>query len=89
LGQPEPGTFGNFPLNSLNSGDFFNVDMSLTKRFPIGERVSLELKTTFINVLNNTNFSYGNTQFDSTQFGRITATSGSPRVIHFQGSIRF
>lgn len=89
LGQPEPGTFGNFPLNSLSSGDFFNLDMSLTKRFPIGERVSLELKTTFINIFNKANFTYGNTQFDSTQFGRITATTGSQRVIHFQGSVRF
>jgi len=89
LGQPDPGAFGNFPLNSLNSGDFFNLDMSLTKRFPVGERVSLELKTTFINILNKANFTYGNTQFDSTQFGRITATTGSQRVIHFQGSVRF
>ena len=89
LGQPDPGTFGNFPMNSLNSGDYFNLDMSLTKRFPVGERVSLDLKTTFINILNTPNFTYGNTQFDSTQFGRITATTGSQRVIHFQGSVRF
>ncbi len=89
LGQPAPGTFGNFPLNSLNSGKFYNVDMSVTKRFPIGERVKLELKTTFINILNNANFNYGNTQFDSTSFGRITTTTGSPRVIHFMGSMRF
>ncbi len=89
LGQPAPGTFGNFPMNSLNSGRFFNLDMSVTKRFPIGERVKLELKTTFINILNNPNFSYGNTQFDSTSFGRITSTTGSQRVIHFMGSMRF
>ena len=89
LGQPAPGTFGNFPMNSIDSGRFFNIDMSLTKRFPIGERVSFELKTTFINILNNANFTFGNTQFDSTSFGRITATTGSPRVIHFQGSLRF
>jgi hypothetical protein len=63
--------------------------MSVTKRFPIGERIRLELKTTVINVLNNANFTYGTTQFDSTQFGRITATTGSSRVIHFMGSMRF
>ena len=95
LGQPAPGTFGNFPMNALNSGKYYNVDMSVTKRFPIGERVKLELKTTFINILNNANFIYGNTQFDATNFGRITATTGtaapvgSPRVIHFMGSMRF
>ncbi len=89
LGQPEVGTFGNFPINSLTSGTYFNLDMSLVKRWPIGERVRLELKTTFINILNNPNFAFGNTQFDSTSFGRITGTSGSARVIHFQGGLRF
>jgi Carboxypeptidase regulatory-like domain len=89
LGQPAPGTFGNFPLNSLNSGTYFNLDTSVTKRFPVSERVSFEIKTTFINILNKANFSYGNVAFDSTSFGRITTTSGSQRVIHFQGSLRF
>lgn len=89
IGQPDAGTFGNFPMNSLSSGKYFNLDMSLVKRWPIGERVRLELKTTFINILNNPNFAFGNTQFDSTSFGRITGTSGSARVIHFQGGLRF
>jgi hypothetical protein len=89
LGAPGPGQFGNFPMNSIDSGRYFTADVSLIKRVPIGERVSFELKTTFINILNNANFSYGNTQFDSTSFGRITATSGSQRVIHFMGTFRF
>ncbi len=89
LGAPAPGTFGNFPLNSINSGKYFNLDSSVIKRFPIGERTSFEIKTTFINILNNANFSYGNVAFDATNFGRITATSGSQRVIHFQGSFKF
>ena len=89
LGQPAPGTFGNFPLNSIDSGRFFNLDTSVTKRFPVSEQVSFEIKTTFINILNNANFTFGNTAFDSTSFGRITATTGSQRVIHFQGSLRF
>jgi len=89
LGQPAPGTFGNFPMNSIDAGRYFNIDMSVTKRFPIGERVTFELKTTFVNLLNNANFTYGNTAFDSTSFGRITGTTGSQRVIHFMGSMRF
>ena len=89
LGAPAPGTFGNFPLNGLNSGTFFNFDMSVTKRFPIRETVSFEIKTTFINVLNNPNWTYGNVAFDATNFGRITATTGSQRVIHFMGTLKF
>ena len=89
LGQPAPGTFGNFPMNSISAGRYFNLDMSATKRFRISERVSFEIKTTFINILNNANFNFGNTAFDSTSFGRITGTTGSQRVIHFQGSLKF
>lgn len=81
--SPAAGFFGNFPMNSLNGPRYFNIDASLVKRIPITERVKAELKTTFINILNNPNFSYGGQNFDSTSFGRITATSGSPRVIHF------
>ena len=80
---PAPGSFGNFPINSLNGPRYFNVDMSLTKRIPITETVKGELKTTFINILNNPNFVYNGNNFDATNFGRITATSGNPRIIHF------
>jgi hypothetical protein len=83
LGSPAPGVFGNFPINSLNGPRYFNVDMSLTKRIPITETVKGELKTTFINILNNPNFVYNGQAFDSTSFGRITTTSGNPRIIHF------
>lgn len=83
LGQPAPGTFGNFPINSLNGPAYFDLDASLVKRIPITERVKFELKTTFINVLNHQNFIFSTQQFDSTSFGRITSISGSPRIIHF------
>jgi hypothetical protein len=78
-----PGTFGNFPINSLNGPNYFNIDASLVKRIPITETVKFELKTTLINVLNHPNFIYATQNFDSTSFGRITAASGSPRIIHF------
>jgi len=83
MASPAPGFFGNFPMNSLNGPRYFNIDASLVKRIPITETVKGELKTTFINILNNPNFSYDGQNFDTTSFGRITATSGSPRVIHF------
>ena len=83
LASPAPGSFGNFPINSLNGPRYFNVDMSLTKRIPITETIKGELKTTFINILNNPNFVYNGNNFDSTSFGRITTTSGNPRIIHF------
>lgn len=87
--SPLPGEWGNFPINSLNGPQYFNVDFSLVKRLRINERLSLELKTTLINAFNYTSFTFGSQTFDSASFGRITGISGSPRVIHFQGSVRF
>lgn len=89
LKVPDPGTFGDFPMSSLDGPTYFNVDMSLTKRWPVTERVRLELKTTFINVLNHPNFNFGNQVFDASSFGRITSQKGGPRAIHFIGSVRF
>lgn len=84
LGSPAPGFFGNFPINSLNGPQYFNLDASLVKRVSVTERLKLELKTTFINMLNHPNFVYNTQNFDSTSFGRITAQSGNQRIIHFQ-----
>lgn len=89
LGPPAPGTFGNFPLNSFNGPKYFNLDMSVVKRFKVKERVGLELKTTFINALNHSNFFYGTQNFDSTSFGLINSTSGIDRIIHFTGTMTF
>ena len=89
LGTPAPGAFGNFPLNSINGPTYFNIDMSVTKRFKVRERISLELKTTFINVLNHANFVYATQNFDSTSFGLINTTSGNDRIIHFTGTMNF
>jgi hypothetical protein len=89
FGPPAPGEFGNFPVASINGPQYFNVDMSITKRIPVTEGLRLELKTTFINLLNHPNFVFGDQIFDSATFGRITAQSGSSRIIHFMGSVRF
>lgn len=89
MSDPAAGTWGNFPINSLNGPNFFNVDMSLIKRVRFTERVRGELKTTFINVLNHPNFVFGTQAWNSSTFGRISATSGSARIIHFTGGIRF
>jgi hypothetical protein len=83
LAAPNPGSFGNFPINSLRGPHYFNWDASLVKRIPVTERVRLEIKATFINALNHANFVYNTQAFDSTSFGRITSTSGSARIIHF------
>jgi hypothetical protein len=98
LGVPAPGTFGNFPLNALSGPHYFNVDMSVVKRFSVGERLKLELKTTLINALNHPDFAFPTNanganvtsfNFDSTSFGLINTQSGGARIIHFTASAKF
>ncbi|HYJ87172.1 MAG TPA: TonB-dependent receptor, partial [Pyrinomonadaceae bacterium] len=89
MSAPAPGTFGDFPINSLDGPSFFNFDLAVTKRFRIAESVTFELKGTAINVLNHPNFIYGTVNFDSTSFGRVTTQRGGSRAMNIIGQIRF
>lgn len=87
--SPAPGAFGNFPLNSLDGPQYFNLDLSLTKRIPITEQVKFEIKVNAINALNHPNFIYGTQNFDATTFGLVTAQRGTARNMNIQGQLRF
>ncbi|HEU4388729.1 MAG TPA: TonB-dependent receptor [Blastocatellia bacterium] len=89
LGAPAPGTFGNFPINSLNGPRFFQTDFSLVKRTYFSERGNVEFRVTFYNALNNANFVFGSQNFDDETFGQITSTSGTPRIVHFQLAVNW
>jgi hypothetical protein len=86
---PAPGTIGNFPVNSINGPNYFNFDLSVTKRIPIAERVRFEIKVTAINVFNHPNFVFNNQNFDSTAFGLITTQRGTAREVNFIGQLSF
>lgn len=86
---PLPGTFGNFPLNSLNAPNYFNVDLSLIKRIPITEGIRLEFKISAINAFNIANFIYGTQNFDATNFGVITTQRDNGRNMNFLAQLRF
>jgi hypothetical protein len=99
MSAPAPGTFGNFPINSLDGPSYFNFDLSVTKRIRITETVRFELKGTAINVLNHPNFIFpalanqtGGTNvinFDSTSFGRVTLQRGNSRALNIIAQLRF
>jgi hypothetical protein len=89
MAAPDPGTFGNFPINSLSGPSYFDWDMSVTKRIRITERVRFELKGTAINILNHPSFVYGTVNFDSTSFGRVTAQRGTSRQMNIIAQLTF
>jgi hypothetical protein len=79
---PAPGTFGNFPQNSLFGPNFTQTDLSVVKRTNFSERGNVEFRLTVFNAFNQTNFTIGNQTFDSASFGRITGTRGIERQLH-------
>jgi len=55
---PEPGHFGNMGRNIFVGPPFKNWDMSVTKRWKLSERMNLQLRGEFFNILNHTNFDW-------------------------------
>jgi len=78
-------------------GDGF-VDLAVAKTFPIRERLKIEYRADFFNLLNHTNFAVtsGSRSMNSGQFGLLSSSSrfnggdtGGPRVIQMTARLRF
>jgi hypothetical protein len=82
------GTFGNAGRNILRGPRTFNVDFSAHKVFRITERVGLQYRAEFFNVLNHTLLNNPGTTVTSGSFGRITG-AGSPRIIQMALKVQF
>jgi hypothetical protein len=87
---PVTGTFGNVGRDSLTGPGLAELDLSATKQFEITERVNLQFRAEFFNILNHANFNTPNPiVFSSaasgalTSAGLITSTSTTSRQIQF------
>ncbi len=54
--QPADGTFGNLGRNSIYGPGYKNLDFSFTKNTQVTERLGLQLRAEFFNILNHPNF---------------------------------
>ncbi len=73
------GTYGKTGKGSLVGPDYFDWDVSLSRRIPLSKRVNAELRIEFFNVLNHANFNDPATAAGSRSFGRITGAV-DPRI---------
>ena len=64
-------------------------DISVIKRIPLRERMTLQFRGEFLNAGNRTHFLAPNTTPTSTLFGAITASNGYPRQVHLGGRLEF
>jgi hypothetical protein len=76
---PSPFTFGNAPrlFSQYRAFGTEQWDAVLQKAIPIYERLHLNFKAEFFNVLNIVNFAAPNADFNSPAFGQITSAAPS------------
>jgi hypothetical protein len=81
------GTYGNLPRNSLRGPSYYNLDMALSRIFPIHERLNLQLRLETFNTFNHP-FLNGFTTANPTSstFGYAN-TAADPRI--FQAAAKF
>jgi hypothetical protein len=83
-------TFGNEGRNNLTGPSQKNVDFITYKDFPFAERMTLQLRGEFFNILNHANFGQPNNNVQGgSAFGTITSTATAPREIQFALKLTF
>jgi hypothetical protein len=87
---PPTGTYGNVGRDTLFGPGIAGVDFSTLKNTPLSERVTLQFRAEFFNILNHANFNTPNTVVYtsatsgiSPTAGVITSTSTTSRQIQF------
>jgi len=72
--------FGTLGRNAFRAPGFTQWDLGVTKNFNFTERVRLQFRSEFFNLLNHTNLGIPNQQANSTAFGSITGTFPARQV---------
>jgi hypothetical protein len=89
FGTPALETYGNLGRNSLRDPSFHNLDLSLTRQFPIKERATLEFRADAFNLSNSVVLGGPNSTLGNSNFGLITGTANSERQVQFSMKLLF
>jgi outer membrane receptor protein involved in Fe transport len=87
--NPALRTYGSLGRNAFRGPDLTNVNLSMAKdTFLTSERVRLEIRADFFNLLNHTQFLNPSTTMTSSLFGQISTTN-APRIIQLSARFSF
>jgi len=90
FGPPAPFTFGDAGRNSLRADWFKNLDLSLFRDFPIGERRSLQFRAEAFNTTNTPTWGIPVTDLNNpAQLGSITSTRSTERQLQVSLKLYF
>jgi hypothetical protein len=79
---PAAGEIGTGGRDAFRGPRFFNVDMSLVKKFKITEQYAVSFRAEAYSLFNSVNFNAPNGNLSTpATFGKISATVGSARIL--------
>jgi hypothetical protein len=86
--------FGNTGRNSVRGPGWWNIDLGLFRRFPIGSKVNLEVRVEAFNLTNTPHFNnpvswQGATNVNSSGFMTITSAQPDERQIRLGARLSF
>ena len=81
--------FGTASRNVLRGPGQRNIDFALHKTIPITERIRSELRGEMFNALNLVNFANPSGASTSTNFGKISSTTGNPPIVQLALKLLF
>jgi hypothetical protein len=89
--NPEPFTLGNTgrTVPQIRTHGSSNLDLSLSKNFPINERFNLQYRAEFFNFTNTPTFSHPNRTFGALDFGRVSSTVNYARQVQMALRLTF
>ena len=86
---PDLYTFGNLGRNRLRSAAFWNMDTSVFRNFPFGEGKRLEFRVEAFNVVNTVIYGTPHNDMTDPDFGKVTGTANTPRILQFAARLVF
>jgi hypothetical protein len=83
------GQFGNSGIGILRAPGFWNLDLSVSKRFETWGQQYIMFRGEMFNALNHPNFGPPERNIQSQAFGTITTTVGNARIIQLVAKYYF
>jgi hypothetical protein len=87
--NPPAGELGTLQRRMFYGPKFFNIDFAVLKNIPVTERHRFELRGEFFNLTNTPSFFIGDQNINNANFGRITSTASTRRIVQFGLLYRF
>lgn len=80
--RPSTGSFGNSGRGTILGPGAWNMDLALSRSFPIGDRQKVDFRWETFNVMNHVRYNNPVTNFSSGAFGQILSAR-DPRIMQF------